>query len=80
MGQLERGELGSDGYGSDEQERYAFDTSGRETAMSFSVWNTDTYSGLGLPDEMKHFENEVKKACTRTTEKLVLIRREVSCS
>lgn len=76
QGELELGDLGSDWYGSDYLERYAFDKSGRETAMSVSVWNVDTYCGLGLPDEFKRFEKEVKKACKKTADKLVLIRRE----
>lgn len=75
-GELELGDLGSDWYGSDYLERYAFDKTGRETAMSVSVWNVDTYCGLGLPDEFKRFEKEVKKACKKTADKLVLIRRE----
>jgi hypothetical protein len=76
QGELELGDLGSDWYGSDYLERYAFDKSGRETAMSVSVWNVDTYCGLGLPDEFERFEKEVKKACKKTGDKLVLIRRE----
>ncbi|MGA1342633.1 MAG: hypothetical protein ACO33A_06240 [Hyphomonas sp.] len=76
LGELELGELGSDWYGSDYLERYTFDTSGRETAMSISIWSLNTYCGLGLPDEFKRFEKEVKKACNKSTEKLVLIRRE----
>ena len=76
QGELELGDLGSDWYGSDYLERYSFDKSGRETAMSVSVWNVDTYCGLGLPDEFERFEKEVKKACKKTGDKLVLIRRE----
>lgn len=73
---LELGDLVSDWYGSDYLERHTFDEDGREKIMSVSAWNIDTYCGLGFPDEFKPFEKEMKKACKKTGEKLVLLRRE----
>ena len=73
---LELGDLVSDWYGSDYLERHTFDDDGREQIMSVSAWNIDTYCGLGFPEEFKPFEKEMKKACKKTGEKLVLLRRE----
>jgi len=74
--EIELGDLVPDWYGTDYLERQTFDASGRQRAMSISAWNVDTYCGLGLPDEFNPFEKEVKKACKKTGDKLVLIRRE----
>lgn len=75
-GEIELGDLVPDWYGADYLERHTFDADGREWAMSISAWNVDTYCGLGLPDEFKPFEKEVKKACKKTVDKLVLFRRD----
>jgi len=74
--ELELGDLASAWYGTDYLERQTFDDSGREWTMSVSAWNVDTYCGLGLPAEFKLYEKEVKKACRKTGDKLVLFRRE----
>lgn len=73
---LELGDLVSGWYGTDYFERHTFDADGRERTMSVSSWNVDTYCGLGLPPEFKPYEKEVKKACKKTGDKLVLFRRD----
>ncbi|MFN7165042.1 MAG: hypothetical protein ACK4P2_09520, partial [Hyphomonas sp.] len=73
---LELGDLMSDWYGQDYLEKHTFGADGREWTMSVSVWNVDTYCGLGLPDEFKPYEKEVKKACKKNADKLVIFRRE----
>ncbi|MEX1251685.1 MAG: hypothetical protein WEA77_10875 [Hyphomonas sp.] len=75
-GDLELGDLVSGWYGADYLEKHTFDEAGRERTMSVSAWNVDTYCGLGLPPEFKPYEKEVKKACRKTGDKLVLFRRE----
>ncbi len=75
-GDLELGDMVSEWYGQDYLERRTFDDSGREWTMSVSLWNVDTYCGLGLPVEFKPFEKEVKKACRKTADNLVIFRRE----
>lgn len=75
-GDLEIGDLGAAWYGTDYLEKHTFDEDGNERTMSVSVWNVDTYCGLGLPPEFKAYEKEVKKACKKTADKLVLFRRE----
>lgn len=74
--ELEIGDLVSAWYGTDYLEKHSFDEEGRERTMSVSAWNVDTYCGLGLPPEFKPYEKEVKKACKKTGDKLVLFRRE----
>lgn len=73
---LELGDMVSDWYGTDYLERHTFDDSGRERTMSVSAWDVDSYCGLGLPEEFKRFEKEVKKACRKNGARLVLLRRE----
>ena len=73
---LELGDLVADWYGSDYLERHTFDEDGREEIMSVSAFNIDAYCGLGFPDEFKRFEKDMQKACKKTGERLVLIRRE----
>ncbi|MFN4224769.1 MAG: hypothetical protein ACK4HR_00515 [Hyphomonas sp.] len=64
-------------YGSTYVEKHTFDADGREWVMSLSIWNVDTYCGLGIPPEFKPHEREVRKACKKNTpDKLVLFRRE----
>lgn len=75
-GDLQLGDMVSDWYGQDYLEKRTFDENGRERTISISVWNVGTFCGLGLPDEYKSFEKEVKKACKKTADKLVLLRRE----
>ncbi len=75
-GDLELGDMVSDWYGQDYLEKHTFDDTGREWTTSVSVWNVDTYCGLGLPAEFKPFEKEVKKACKKTADNLVIFRRE----
>lgn len=75
-GELELGDFASGWYGTDYFERHTFGDDGRERTMSVSSWNVDTYCGLGLPPEFKPFEKEVKKACKKSGEKLVLFRRD----
>lgn len=77
---LELGDMVSDWYGTDYLERRTFDEDGREQVMSVSAWAVTTYCGLGLPDEFKSYPNEVKKACKKTGDKLVLLRREGAAS
>lgn len=73
---LELGDMVSGWYGQDYLEKHTFDENGREKTISVSVWNVDTYCGLGLPAEFKPFEKEVKKACKKSADQLVLLRRE----
>ncbi|MFN3911958.1 hypothetical protein [Hyphomonas sp.] len=75
-GDLELGDMVSDWYGQDYLEKHTFDETGREWTTSVSVWNVDTFCGLGLPAEFKPFEKEVKKACKKTADNLVIFRRE----
>ncbi len=75
-GDLEVGDLVSAWYGTDYLEQHTFDSGGREWTMSVSAWNVDTYCGLGLPPEFKPYEREVKKACKKNADKLVIFRRE----
>ena len=75
-GELELGDLVSGWYGDDYLEMHTFNDDGRQTTMSVSTWNVDTYCGLGLPPEFKPHEKEVKKACKKTGDKLVVFRRE----
>lgn len=75
-GDLELGDMASDWYGTDYLEKHTFNKDGREWTASVSVWNVDTYCGLGLPPEFKPHEKEVKKACRKNGEQLVLFRRE----
>jgi len=75
-GDLELGDLVSAWYGQDYLEKQTFGADGREWITSVSVWNVDTYCGLGLPAEYRSFEKEVKKACRKSVDKLVLLRRE----
>ena len=75
-GDLELGDMVSDWYGQDYFEKHTFDENRREKTISVSVWNVETYCGLGLPDEYRSFEKEVKKSCKKTADKLVLLRRE----
>ena len=75
-GDLDLGDMVSDWYGQDYFEKHTFDENGREKTISVSVWNVETFCGLGLPDEYRPFEKEVKKSCKKTADKLVLLRRE----
>ncbi len=75
-GDIELGDMVSEWYGQDYLEKHTFDDTGREWTTSVSVWNVDTFCGLGLPAEFKPFEREVKKACKKTADKLVIFRRE----
>ena len=75
-GELELGDLASDWYGTDYLERRTFDDDGREVTMSISAWDVATYCGLGAPPEFKGYEKEMKKACKKRGDKLVLFRRE----
>lgn len=75
-GELELDDLSADWYGTDYLERRTFGSDGRERTMSVSAWNVDTYCGFGLPDEFKAFAKEVKKACKKSVDNLVLFRRE----
>ena len=75
-GDLDLGDMVSDWYGQDYLEKHTFDENGREKTISVSVWNVETFCGLGLPDEYRSFEKEVKRSCKKTADKLVLLRRE----
>lgn len=75
-GELELGELGADWYGTDYLERHTFGKDGRQMTMSISSWDVATYCGLGLPPEFKDHEKELKKACKKDRDKLVLFRRD----